>query len=450
MHQDLPSQEANEAVQREQIALALSRIEQSAAFRSSARHRALLRHLVQRALDGDLAALKESVIAVEVFGRAADRFDPRSDTIVRVEARRLRSRLADYYRADGQASSVRISLPVGSYVPRIVHRAPPPPAAARATRRARDLCERGEHFLRQPLAAPTLRAALQRFDEAAALSPDFAPAHVGRGRAWLNLATGWYEPPAEAAQTAGAALDRALALQPGQPVALALRAAIHSQFQRDWPAARQRFTQATQIAPGEAFVHSAFGCHLRMQGEFAEAEAELALARQLDPLYLNTRSHMINLRIAQRRFDDAEAELEALCDVSGHSISALGLRGTLALYRGQPALAVAHYEAACQALPEVPACGLALASALAADGQTERADALCAGLAPSVEAGLISPYLLAIFERWRGRPDAAFGWLERCLALRDPLAVQIPDEPSFDGLHADARWATLARRARRP
>ena len=434
----------------EQVALELARIEHSAAFRPSARHRALLRHLVQRALDGDLAALKESVIAVEVFGRAADRFDPRSDTIVRVEARRLRSRLADYYRSDGQASTLRISLPVGSYVPRIVPRAPPPPAAARATRRARDLCERGEHFLRQPLSVPTLRAALQRFDEAVALSPDFAPAHVGRGRAWLNLATGWYEPPAPAAQAAGAALDRALELQPGQSVALALRAAIHSQFERDWPTARSLFLRAAQIAPDEAFVHSAFGCHLRMHGEYDPAEAELALARRLDPQYLNTRSHMINLRIAQRRFDDAEAELEALCDVSGPSISALGLRGSLALYRGDAATAVAHYEAACQALPEVPAVGLALAAALAANGQTERADALCASLAPRIEAGLVSPYLLAIFERWRGRPDAAFAQLERCLAGRDPLAVQIPDEPSFDGLHADARWAALARRARRP
>ncbi|MFT3822039.1 MAG: hypothetical protein QM750_31235 [Rubrivivax sp.] len=447
MRNDLPPQA--QAAEREQVALALSHIERSAAFRPSARHRALLRHLVERALDGDLAALKESVIAVEVFGRAADRFDPRSDTIVRVEARRLRSRLADYYRVDGQASAVRISLPVGSYVPRIVHRAPPP-AAAGATRRARDLCERGEHFLRQPLSIPTLRAALQRFDEAAALSPDFAPAQVGRGRAWLNLATGWYEPPAQAAQTAGAALDRALELQPGQPVALALRAAIHSQFARDWPRARQLFQQAAQLAPGEAFVHSAFGCHLRMHGEFAEAEAELALARQLDPQYLNTRSHMINLRIAQQRFDDAEAELEAFCDVSGPSIAALGLRGSLALYRGDAPAAVAHYEAACQALPEVPACSLALAAALAADGQVERADALCAGLAPRVEAGLVAPYLLAIFERWRGRPDAAFGWLERCLALRDPLAVQVPDEPSFNGLRADPRWEDLARRARQP
>lgn len=78
----------------EQVALELARIESSAPFRGSARHRHLLRHLVERTLEGDTAALKETVIAVQVFGRSATAFDPRQDTIVRVEARRLRLRLA--------------------------------------------------------------------------------------------------------------------------------------------------------------------------------------------------------------------------------------------------------------------------------------------------------------------------------------------------------------------
>lgn len=80
------------ALPAEQVELALALVENSAAFRGSPRHRALLRWLVDRRLADDLGALKESVIAVEVFGRAPARFDPRTDTIVRVEARRLRAR----------------------------------------------------------------------------------------------------------------------------------------------------------------------------------------------------------------------------------------------------------------------------------------------------------------------------------------------------------------------
>ena len=74
----------------DQVELALERVEQSAEFRSSPRHRALLRHLVAQAMGDNHDALKETVIAVEFYGRPAASFDPRVDTIVRVEARRLR------------------------------------------------------------------------------------------------------------------------------------------------------------------------------------------------------------------------------------------------------------------------------------------------------------------------------------------------------------------------
>ena len=431
---------------RAEVELELARIEQGPAFRSSARHRGLLRHLVQRLLDGDQAALKESVIAVEVFGRSAERFDPRQDTIVRVEARRLRQRLAEHYRGSGHQAPLRIVLPVGSYVPEIRQHAAP----VQASRRARDLCERGEHFLRQPLSLHSLQQALARFDEALQLSPDWAPAHVGRGRALLNLATGWYEPPGPTAAQAGAALDRALALEPGQPVALALRAAIVSQFDRDWPRARALFGQALEAAPAHAFVHAAFGAHLLKHGQFDDAEQALQRARQLDPLYVNARSHMVNLRIAQRRYDEAEAELDALNDVAGPSIGSLGLQAAMALWRGRCAEGVALYRRTCEARPGGPMCRLARGGGVAADGQLDEADALQAEVLRQVPPERLSPYLLAIFERWRGRHDEAFAQLERALLLREPQATQIPDDPSFDGLRADPRWPALVRRARRP
>lgn len=96
----------------------LSRIEHSATFRRSTRHRLLLRHLVQRTLDGRAAQIKESVLAAEVFGRNPAQFDPRSDTTVRVEIRRLRQKLARYYADEGASSSVIVRIEAGSYVPR--------------------------------------------------------------------------------------------------------------------------------------------------------------------------------------------------------------------------------------------------------------------------------------------------------------------------------------------
>ena len=430
------------ALPAEQVELALALVERSAAFRGSPRHRALLRWLVARRLADDLGALKETVIAVEVFGRAPARFDPRTDTIVRVEARRLRARLAAYDRQEGRASALRIELPVGSYVPLIANRAPAAQAPD-ATRRARDLVERGEHFLRQSLTQATLAQAVQRFDEALRESPGYAPALVGLGRAWFNLAVGWHHEPAVASAHAGEALRHALAIDPDQAVAHALMGAIQHQFEHNWPAARRSFQRALALAPEMAFVHSAYGCHLWLHGALDEAERELLRARQLDPQYLNTRMHMVNLRIAQGRPADAEAEFTAVQDIAPLTLAIAGLRGALAMFRGDAAAAITHYTQAVAAAPEHPGCSIALAGALALAGRTGEADDRVAATLHSQAGRPLSPYLLAIFETWRGRPDAAFALLGRALAEFDPQALQIPIDPSFARLHADVRWPAL-------
>ncbi|HWG58820.1 MAG TPA: tetratricopeptide repeat protein, partial [Candidatus Acidoferrales bacterium] len=75
-----------------------------------------LEFVVEESLAGRQHRLKEYVIGIEVFGRV-DSFDPRVDSIVRVEARRLRGKLQEYYAAEGINDRIRIKLRKGSYVP---------------------------------------------------------------------------------------------------------------------------------------------------------------------------------------------------------------------------------------------------------------------------------------------------------------------------------------------
>lgn len=425
-----------------QVEFALAQIEQSAPFRNSPRHRALLRHLVTRWLADDTASLKETLIGVEVFGRPAASFDPKLDSIVRVEARRLRTRLNCYHAGPGRSSPLRIELPVGSYVPLVTSRDPaePPPES---TRRGRDLVERGEHFLRQALSRETLEQALARFDEALRETPLHVRALVGAARAWLNLATGWYHEPAIASAHAAEALRRAIALEPGQPVAHALLGAIQHQFEHDWPGAERHFQRALALAPSEAFVHSAYGCHLLMHGAFDAAERELGQARTLDPQYINARQHMVNLRIGQRRFADAEAEILAMQDIAPETMAIVGARGTIAMLRGDAATAEACYRRACAVMPDYAGCFVALAGAIALGGRGAEGDALLADTLCRFEGRPVSPYVRAVYATHRGDPDAAFALLGRALLERDPQAMQTPFDPSFDALHADARWAAL-------
>jgi serine/threonine-protein kinase len=92
----------------------LDKIIASRTFAASARISQFLRFVVEHSLSSPASRLKESVIGVGVFERSPS-YDPQSDPIVRVEARRLRSKLMAYYESEGREDSVRIELPKGSY-----------------------------------------------------------------------------------------------------------------------------------------------------------------------------------------------------------------------------------------------------------------------------------------------------------------------------------------------
>ena len=72
--------------------------------------------IVERALLGRPEELKEYALGRDAFNRG-EHFDPRTDSIVRVEAQRLRRKLREYYGSAGSHDSVVFDLPAGSYVP---------------------------------------------------------------------------------------------------------------------------------------------------------------------------------------------------------------------------------------------------------------------------------------------------------------------------------------------
>jgi TolB-like protein/Flp pilus assembly protein TadD len=102
----------------------LMRIVSSAAFHQGDRLKRFLTFIVTEALEGRRNELKEYVVGVQVFGKE-DTFDPRTDPIVRVQARRLRAKLVRYYREEGRADEVIIELPKGGYAPVFKRRVAP-------------------------------------------------------------------------------------------------------------------------------------------------------------------------------------------------------------------------------------------------------------------------------------------------------------------------------------
>jgi hypothetical protein len=100
---------------REQCFQQIERLTKSHSLHSSESLCRLLRYLAEHSLDHPGVALKEYQIATEVLGRPPG-FDPQSDSTVRVQAGRLRVKLAEYYGHDGANDPILVEIPKGSYV----------------------------------------------------------------------------------------------------------------------------------------------------------------------------------------------------------------------------------------------------------------------------------------------------------------------------------------------
>lgn len=94
----------------------LSEIIHGPAFKGSHRSQEFLKHIVERALQGDFDDLRERQIGINLFRRSAA-YDTAEDAIVRVTASDVRKRLFQHYGQAGRDSRFRIDLPSGSYIP---------------------------------------------------------------------------------------------------------------------------------------------------------------------------------------------------------------------------------------------------------------------------------------------------------------------------------------------
>jgi TolB-like protein len=171
----------------------LLRVQSSTSMMSSGRHRKFLSFVVEETLAGRADRLKAYTIATGAFGRADD-FDPQQDSIVRIEAGRLRRALEHYYLTDGAADRLRIVIPKGTYVPRFelaaarqadlpetAVRGLPPPNGRGLRLFVCDLDQEGDLVGRERIAAGVTRQLIMGLTRVGGVQVFGRP--VGKGRA---------------------------------------------------------------------------------------------------------------------------------------------------------------------------------------------------------------------------------------------------------------------------
>jgi tetratricopeptide (TPR) repeat protein len=429
-------------------------IEQGREFRASTRHRKFLRYLVEQSLDGRASSLKEISLGIAVFDRPPATFDPMRDTIVRVEARRLRSRLSRHYSDEGKDSAVIISLQPGSYVPVVKERERTTSSRSEySSDTARDTFvdpAQRDLYLRARIAFQQrtpdgYRLAETLFTRLVSLAPNSPYAHCGCARVLLAHAGMSVVAVRAALPTAREHAELALRADASFGEAHALIAQVAFLLDHDFASAETSFRRAVQCAPNLAYVHHVYAFGLLCHGRFEDAEQAFSLARKHDPLDLHIRLQSALVHFYERDFSEAIARWEEVLEIRPDNLIAATLIGATYLCCGEPKLALERYEAARVRVPEHPIGWAGMAQAHALMGEAHRANEILSGLIQMRKVRYVSPYLFAmIYTRLRDA-DAAFAWLKNSADEPDFNFVCAGVDPTFDSLHADPRWSTLMR-----
>lgn len=215
---------------------------------------------------------------------------------------------------------------------------------------------------------------------------------------------------------------------------------------RDWRTAEAALRRALAIDPDSAEAHLVLGHVLSQTGRQAEALAETAAARRLDPFW--PLAHAVSAQVAFQARDFAGA--------LGHARQALVVAPEMwigHMQEGQALERTGDTERALAALDRAARLSggnskpISLSGyLLARSGREPQARAVLARLDETARHRFVPPYAFALVHLCLGEHDEALEWLERAVTVRDVHLVFLPVDPKWDPLRGDRRFEALLAR----
>jgi TolB-like protein/Tfp pilus assembly protein PilF len=294
--------------------------------------------------------------------------------------------------------------------------------------------------------------AIQHFQRATRLAPEYGPAHAGLSDVYAFLpavAGGITTPPSvaqgpekEIARLAREAALRALEIDDTLAEAHTSLGAVKAYYDWDWPGAEVDFKRAIELNPHSSEAHRQYGWYLSVVGHHSNAIAEAELARKLDPLSLNANNDLGMAYCFARVYDRAIEQLRKTIELEPK------------FFRSYLFLAASHipmlkYEEAlvelqkAEAAPEIMAYGLALT------GRTAQAREMLAE-AIGTRVRETSGVMVALCCDALSERDRAFEWLEKAYDNHQFHITWLKSFPPLDPMRSDPRFEDLLRRMNFP
>ena len=288
-----------------------------------------------------------------------------------------------------------------------------------------------------------LSKALDYYNQAIALDPNFALAYTGTATVYNGLGGYNVLDPKEAQAKAKAAAQQALALDETLAEAHNVLAII-KRNEWDWAGAESEYKRAIELNPSFAGAHSTYALYLSYMGRHEQALTEIKRAQELDPLRINFKNIEGSILQSARRYDEAIRQLQNVVNMQPDFSEAHIFLGYSYAAKGMYAEAIAEYQKYISLEGEATSDQVYLGYAYAMSGQRNEALAILDKLKVTKE--YVSPAELAILYAGLGDKEEAFRSLERAYTAHDPQMQYLKIEPHYDSLRSDPRYADLMRR----
>jgi serine/threonine-protein kinase len=289
-----------------------------------------------------------------------------------------------------------------------------------------------------------IRKGIQYFQQAIAVDPDYALAHVGAALAYAELAAGQGGGPLRpdlAYEEARKAITRALGLDGQLGEAHSVLALLKMIHDFDWAGAEEEFKLALELSPGGADTYDHYGWLCGALQRWDEALALVQRAQELDPLV--HRADVATTLLRAGRYPEAlEAALRTVEFEPdfGRGRSTLGWAY---LKNGLVDEGLTQLERAVGLVPENTLYLAQLGQAYGSFGQIEKARAVLRQLEQMSQERYVSPYHMAYVYTGLGESDRAIAFLERAYEERAGSVYGIKGSFLFTSLHSHPRFRAL-------
>ncbi len=292
------------------------------------------------------------------------------------------------------------------------------------------------------------RRAVELFEEAIRIDPNFALAYSGLADSYIALGLGLLDGPSAPKDTiprAKEAASKAISLDENLGEAHASLALAEFFYDWNWVKAEDDYKRAISLNPSYTEAPHTYSHFLMARGRVAESLAMSQRCLEIAPSDVILRVHLGWHYQNARQYDKAVAEYKRILETEPNSALTHRYLGITYASRKMYPEAISEMKRAVSLAPGSAALLSELGYAYAASGNSAEARLVIEDLKKMTHR-YVSPFYFALVNAGLGDRTVALDWLEKAYADRSDLLVNINVDPLFDGLRTEPRFKELVKK----